>query len=1231
MIGKRLSHFKILAKLGEGGMGVVYRAEDENLGREVALKVLPPESMGSEQKRLRFLREARTAAAVTHPNIATIHEIDEADGVVFIAMQLVEGSTLSDRIDGKPLPTRDALKTAIEIAEALAAAHQANVIHRDLKPDNVIVGPDGHVKILDFGLAKLHEDAAAVSSEEAARMQTISAGMTQDGKVMGTAAYMSPEQARGLKVDKRSDLFAFGIVLYETITGRKPFFGATATDTMSAILRDTPAPATEINTEVPHELERIIYKCLEKNPDDRYQHADEIVVDLRRLRRQTDSETVPVVSGTTVHPPVNSRPWWRKPVPLALAAVAIVAAGVLGVKFLGSPTLTPATEAGVESLAVLPLENLKDREDPERLGRILQELIITDLSGVDSLRVFSSQRLYDIRKQIGNGTASAIDQEVATEVARRAGAQTMLTGSLSQLGEQWILACQLVNVADGSVIKSERIDGADLYSMVDNLTLQIRDDLGLGETTAGQVAVGEKTTSSMEAMKHYVAGVEHLNERKLEEAVGELSKAVEIDPAFGQAHYKLAIATWWYGGDSGMLLPEGQQRGDEILENLLASDVKLSPKERKLAEAFVPIVKQQYADARPLFEDLVREFPHEKEAWYGLGEARYHVPGGTLSLEAVEAFQKALDMDPSFRLAYMHIADVYEALRMVDEGLALTRRILDANQDDPSWYREWIRWLVLKGDSAEMDAGIAEALDRTRDASERRDLLVNLGWTLREMEAYDDAERYLRQSLEFYVDGDDSEPLKALGWVLLSRKRDDEAERRFREALVMKPLDPGTQNGLFQVLTRQRRFDEAVNVFRGIVDAHPDNLRVYDFWIKSALLGGDDAEVRRAIDNGLEHCRNAKQKAYFWLRVSWAYNEVENHVEHLAAAKTAVEALGGEYDSQVHLVTAWAYHSVRDLDESEKWFLEILDRDGINGSALNGLVQLEIERERPAAARDYAQRLIDAVPGDTGPRGLIAFTLAAGGDVQGARRAVDEGLELARTGKDKRELLVNAAWGAVYHRDYKSAEEFCRRAVALDPAKTGRSRSQLAVIRLFQGRLDDAARLIAEELRADPHNDDAERFVALLRLTRGDLTGAEEKFRELLDSGPGTASAAKDLGILLAELGRYDEAARLARRALDMSPQHSHYALLAWTLVAGGIDLEEGERLARKALDTVPSVNDRMVVGLEHQPVAEQALGLALLERGQYDEAVDRLEKAAKISPNRQSIQQNLKRARARK
>jgi len=324
MIGRQLSHFRILDRIGEGGMGVVYRAEDEKLLRVVALKVLPPEKLADEERRLRFVREARTAAAVTHPNIAVVHEIDEADGVVFIAMELIEGKTLREAIGGKPMPLREALRLSVEIAEGLSAAHQAKVIHRDLKPDNVIVTAGGHVKILDFGLAKLLEERAAIDPEEASKLATVSDEMTQAGRVLGTAAYMSPEQARGLAVDARSDLFSFGIVLYEMVTGKAPFRGTTSMDTLTAILREQPVPAVQLNPEVPAELERIIGKCLEKESGERYQDARDLVVDLRRLKRDTESQPLRKAEITQPRTFWNRLPWMAAA--LVLVGVTIVAA-----------------------------------------------------------------------------------------------------------------------------------------------------------------------------------------------------------------------------------------------------------------------------------------------------------------------------------------------------------------------------------------------------------------------------------------------------------------------------------------------------------------------------------------------------------------------------------------------------------------------------------------------------------------------------------------------------------------------------------------------------------------------------------------------------------------------------------------------------------------------------------------------------------------------------------------
>jgi len=304
-----LSHYRIVEKIGEGGMGVVYRARDQTLRRDVALKVLPADRVGDAQRRLRFLREARAAAAVTHPNIATVHEIDEAEGVLFIAMELVEGETLRSRLKGRPLLVPDALGIATEIAEGLTRAHQSHVVHRDLKPENVVIGVDGHVKILDFGLAKILQHPDEAHRSQLSQAETASLELTEARSLLGTAAYMSPEQTRGETVDARSDIFSFGTTLYEMVTGKLPFSGKTHMDKLTAILHTQPGPASQINSKVPLELDRILAKCLEKDPRERYQSTEDLAVDLKRLGRDVESGSAPSYASLVElqRPPRSSR------------------------------------------------------------------------------------------------------------------------------------------------------------------------------------------------------------------------------------------------------------------------------------------------------------------------------------------------------------------------------------------------------------------------------------------------------------------------------------------------------------------------------------------------------------------------------------------------------------------------------------------------------------------------------------------------------------------------------------------------------------------------------------------------------------------------------------------------------------------------------------------------------------------------------------------------------------
>jgi len=364
LIGRTISHFQILAKIGEGGMGIVYKAEDVRLGRPVALKILPADVSGDEERRARLIQEARTGAAASHPNIAAVCEIDEADGVTFIAMEYVEGKTLRALLASRSLSIKEALRIAAEIAEGLAGAHQARIVHRDLKPENVAIAAEGRIKLLDFGLAKLLEQPGDVTPLEASRLETISADRTRESRMVGTVAYMSPEQSRGQALDARSDLFSFGIVLYEMVTGRTPFQGETLLDTVSAILREPAVPAIDLNPEVPSELQRILGKCLEKDAADRYQDTRDLVVDLKRLIRDSDPGPAHRRGVSMTGTAWKAKRPWRLGLVLSLAAASIVA-GVGLVWFprlrgSGESGLAPKPEVALRQLTANPVENSLD-------------------------------------------------------------------------------------------------------------------------------------------------------------------------------------------------------------------------------------------------------------------------------------------------------------------------------------------------------------------------------------------------------------------------------------------------------------------------------------------------------------------------------------------------------------------------------------------------------------------------------------------------------------------------------------------------------------------------------------------------------------------------------------------------------------------------------------------------------------------------------------------------------
>jgi len=534
VIGRTLSHFKITAKLGEGGMGIVYRAEDESLRRPVALKVLAGRLVENEEHRLRFLREARAAAAVTHPHVSTIYEIGEAEGVVFIAMELVEGKTLRETMGGKALAVKQAVRLACEIAEGLGAAHASHVIHRDLKPDNIIVAKDGHAKVLDFGLAKLLQDAGVDPGEPVSQLDTISGELTKAGKVMGTASYMSPEQARGEKVDARSDLFSFGVTLYEMVTGRPPFRGKTSTDVLSAIIRDAVVPASQANPEVPAELDRIIGACLEKDPGERYQHADQLVVDLRRLRRVMDSgvQTVPGAGATGE---VRRRPIatvWNT-IGAAVLAGCLIAGGVAAWRSLAPK---PGIKQG-DMVLVADFENLTGESRFDTAVRDVFEFYL----GTNFVQPVKADHLNGLLGIPPDAPRPNVDNDLARQVCGHTPCVGHFTGRIRKMADVYQVEAEYLQGGRSTPLidrKSPAVAEADLVGVIYQLANDMRRDLKEPPATLSNPY---KPAMCSLAASQLVVLAANLEQRSEWDAILLLKKALELDPACVDIHWNLAI------------------------------------------------------------------------------------------------------------------------------------------------------------------------------------------------------------------------------------------------------------------------------------------------------------------------------------------------------------------------------------------------------------------------------------------------------------------------------------------------------------------------------------------------------------------------------------------------------------------------------------------------------------------------------------------------------------------
>jgi serine/threonine protein kinase/tetratricopeptide (TPR) repeat protein len=682
-VGQTISHYRIVKKLGEGGMGMVYKAEDTRLNRFVALKFLSNDLANNPEALSRFRNEARAASALNHPNICTIYDVAEHGGRPLIAMEFVDGTSLRQRIGGRPLPLDEVLSLAGEIADGLEAAHGAGVVHRDIKPANISVTRSGHAKILDFGLAKI-----TLSADLAGLATTAGGYATTEGSASGTIPYMSPEQVRGEQLDTRTDLFSFGVMLYEMVTGKQPFDGATAGSVFDSILNRTPVPVARLNPDAPADLQRIVDKCLEKDRSLRYQHASEIRADLQRLKRDSSTSTAaekPASGSKTKR--------WKT---LAVAAVLILLSVAVGIRsYLGKPPKLTDKDTIV-------LADFNNTTGDAVFDGALRQGLSIQLEQSPFLSLISEERIGQTLQLMGKPVDSRLTPELGREICERTASAAVLDGSIASLGTQYVLGLRAKSCRTGDVLDEEQLQASRKEDVLNSLTqMASRFRTRIGESLATiekhSTPLAEATTPSLDALKAYDAALKAATSVGSADALPFLKRAIELDPNFAMAY---AFQARMYGDiNESTLSAESATKAWKLR-------TRASDRERFFIDSAYDVqVTGNVVKAEQTAKLWAQTYPRDPNA-HGLLSGAI-LPNLGKYQEALAEAIKLMNVDPNLNFGYNLLGYGYMAVDRINDAERTMQEASDRKLEMPDLLVQRYQIAFLKGDAAEMARIIA--------------------------------------------------------------------------------------------------------------------------------------------------------------------------------------------------------------------------------------------------------------------------------------------------------------------------------------------------------------------------------------------------------------------------------------------------------------------------------------------------------------------------------------------